>query len=194
MNTARYVLAVLMVIAIPPAVVWWFIVHPFIGFWRRVGTKWTFTFLTVFYLASIVGLYVAKDVLVGTDYGTSWWLVAAAVPPFVMAVAIGRRRRKHLKFRTLAGLPEVAPDGEGPGLLREGIYSRIRHPRYVEFILGGIGYALFINYLGVYLMVAGALVSILVIVELEERELRQRFGEAYAEYCEQVPRFFPRRS
>lgn len=194
MDTARYVLAVLLVIGIPPAVVWWFIVHPFVGFWRRVGAKWTFTFLAVFYFASIFGLYVVKDALVGTDYGTSWWLVAIAVPVFVVAAVIGFHRKKHLKFRTLAGVPEVVPDGEGPGLLREGIYSRIRHPRYVEFTLGGIAWALFINHLGVYLMVAGALVSILVIVEFEERELRQRFGEAYVEYCRQVPRYLPRRS
>ena len=31
------------------------------------------------------------------------------------------------------------------------------------------------------------------VVLLEERELRQRFGEAYGTYCEDVPRYVPRR-
>jgi len=30
------------------------------------------------------------------------------------------------------------------------------------------------------------------IVRLEERELRERFGTAYEEYCRQVPRFVPK--
>jgi protein-S-isoprenylcysteine O-methyltransferase Ste14 len=28
-------------------------------------------------------------------------------------------------------------------------------------------------------------------IALEERELRNRFGASYAEYCRRVPRFFP---
>lgn len=193
MDKVRYVMAVLLVISIPPAVIWWFIVHPFVGFWRRVGTRWTFTFLGVFYFASIFGLFFVREALVGTDYGTSWWLVLAAVPFLVVGGVVAKHRKKHLNMKTLAGVPEIAPDAEGPGLLREGIYARIRHPRYVEFTLGGIGWSLLINYLGVYLMVAGTLVALVAIVVLEERELRDRFGEAYAEYCAEVPRFIPRR-
>ena len=30
------------------------------------------------------------------------------------------------------------------------------------------------------------------IIEMEERELRERFGQEYAEYCIRVPRFVPR--
>jgi protein-S-isoprenylcysteine O-methyltransferase Ste14 len=34
--------------------------------------------------------------------------------------------------------------------------------------------------------------GIYLIVLLEERELRDRFGRAYEEYCQGVPCFFPR--
>lgn len=37
MGTARYWIGVLLVVSMPPAILWWFVVHPFIGFWRRVG-------------------------------------------------------------------------------------------------------------------------------------------------------------
>ena len=193
MDKVRYFLAVLMVIGVPPAVAWWFLVHPFVGFWRRLGTRWTFIFLSVFYFASTAALLVVRDALVGTDYGTNWWLVLAAVPFVGVSGLVAHHRKKQLTFRVLAGVPEVAPGGEGPGLLREGIYARMRHPRYAEVLLGAIGYSLVINYLGVYLMMGAAILAILVIVELEERELRQRFGKAYAEYCLEVPRFLPRR-
>lgn len=72
------------------------------------------------------------------------------------------------------------------------IYGRIRHPRYVEFMVGGTGWALILNYLGVYLLMAITVLMLFVIVLLEERELRDRFGEAYVEYCARVPRFIPR--
>ena len=59
----------------------------------------------------------------------------------------------------MAGLPEVAPGGDGPGLLVEGIYGRIRHPRYIELTLGTLGWALFANYLAGYAIVAFNLVT-----------------------------------
>jgi protein-S-isoprenylcysteine O-methyltransferase Ste14 len=189
----RRFIAVLLVISLPPAILYWFIIHPFIGFWRRAGLRATYVFLIVFYLGSMAGLYLVRDALLGRDLGTSLPLILAALPLMVAAVVIGRKRRKHLPFRLLAGVPEIAPEKHGTGLLREGIYSRIRHPRYVEFSLGLVAYALFINYEGVYWMTAATLVLLYIIVLIEERELRERFGQEYMDYAAQVPRFIPRR-
>ena len=41
-------------------------------------------------------------------------------------------------------------------------------------------------------MAAGVVVALLLIVELEERELLARFGSPYLEYQARVPRFLPR--
>lgn len=189
----RRFIAVMMVISLPPAILYWFIIHPFIGFWRRVGLRATYVFLTVFYLGSMVGLFLVRDRLLGRDFGNSLPLALAALPLFVVAILISRKRKKHLTFRLLAGVPEIAPGKHGIGLLREGIYSRIRHPRYVEFTLGLVAYALFANFEGLYWMTAATLVLLYVIVLMEERELRERFGQEYVDYSAQVPRFIPRR-
>jgi protein-S-isoprenylcysteine O-methyltransferase Ste14 len=189
----RRVIAVMMVISLPPAILYWFIIHPFIGFWRRVGLRATYVFLMVFYLGSMVGLFLIRDKLLGRDFGNSIPLAVAALPLFVVAIVIGRKRKKHLTFRLLAGVPEIAPGKHGIGLLREGIYSRIRHPRYVEFTLGLVAYALFANFEGLYWMTAVTLVLLYIIVLIEERELRERFGQEYVDYSAQVPRFIPRR-
>jgi protein-S-isoprenylcysteine O-methyltransferase Ste14 len=77
-------------------------------------------------------------------------------------------------------------------LLTQGIYSRIRHPRYVETVLWVLGYALFTNYLALYLTFLFLLLIIHVIVLLEEKELKERFGPAYEEYCRRVPRYIPK--
>lgn len=192
LETIRYVMGVLLVISLPPAVLYWFIVHPFVGFWRRVGARWTFIFLGVFLVGSMIALFPLRDRLLGQDLGTRLPLILASLPLLVVSTMISRQRRKHLTFRTLAGVPEVAPQGEGPGLLQEGIYARIRHPRYLEFLLGCTGWALFCNYAGLYVAAALTIVAIFVIVVIEEKELRQRFGQAYVDYSARVPRFIPR--
>jgi protein-S-isoprenylcysteine O-methyltransferase Ste14 len=184
-------MAVLLVISMPGAVGWWFIVHPFVGFWRRVGVPGTLTVLTVFLLGSAGGLYLLRELLVGPDLGTYWPLLGLALPLIVVAAIIQRKRRKHLTLRVLTGVAEILP--ESGKLLTEGIYGRIRHPRYVEFTLGLVGWSLVANYLGPYLMAAGTVAALLIIVEMEERELRERFGDAYDMYARLVPRFLPRR-
>jgi len=191
-ENVRYIMGVLLVISLPPAILYWFIVHPFVGFWRRVGARWTFILLAIFLVGSMVALYPLRDSLLGRDFGTNLPLILTALPLLVASGVISRKRRKHLSFRTLAGVPEVAPEGQGPGLLQEGIYGRIRHPRYVEFTLGCAGWALFCNYAGLYISVTVTIALLFVIVLIEEKELRQRFGQAYVDYSARVPRFVPR--
>jgi protein-S-isoprenylcysteine O-methyltransferase Ste14 len=189
---ARYAMAVLLAVSLPPAILYWFIVHPFIAFWRRVGVKPTFWFLGVFYVASIAALFPLRRALLGRDLGTSVPGILLAIPLLVVSGIVARKRRRQLSFKSLSGMPELAPDRHGIGLLTEGIYSRVRHPRYVEFTLGIVGWALFANYLGFYVMTAASLLALYLIVLIEERELRERFGAAYDEYSHRVPRFVPR--
>lgn len=191
-DLARYVIGALLVITLPPAIAYWYILHPFIGFWRRVGMTPTFWFLGIFMVASMVALFPFHHALLGRDLGTSLPLIALAVPLLVAGGIVSRKRKRHLTFKMLAGAPELAPETSGSGLLTEGIYGRIRHPRYVEFTLALLGWSVFVNYLGLYIMTALLIAALFVIVLLEERELRARFGQAYADYSARVPRFVPR--
>jgi protein-S-isoprenylcysteine O-methyltransferase Ste14 len=59
-------------------------------------------------------------------------------------------------------------------------------------VLGLLGYALIANYLAIYLLFPICAASLYLIVLLEERELRDRFGAAYQAYARRVPRFIPR--
>ena len=83
--------------------------------------------------------------------------------------------------------------GADPGvLLKDGIYAKIRHPRYLEIVLGMIGWSLVINYSGIYWITAVSLAALYPVILLEERELVRRFGRAYEDYMTRVPRFVPR--
>lgn len=193
LDDARYVFAVLVVTFLPPGLAWWFVVHPFIGFWRRLGPRWTLTLVGAGAILVVTALMLVRDRLVMADLGTHPPLFAPAAALFGIAVWIAVKRRRLLTTHILAGFPELESDGGGGALLTEGIYGLIRHPRYVEVAIGTLGYALFANYLGAYLVAAATIPVLHLIVLLEERELADRFGEAYEEYRRRVPRYLPRR-
>src|SRR3954464_10787716 len=94
----RYVMAVLLMLTVPPGIVYWFIVHPFIGFWRRRGPKITFWFLGLFLLGSAVAMSPFRDALLGRDLGASPWRIALAVLVLIAALLISKQRKKHLTF------------------------------------------------------------------------------------------------
>ena len=55
-----------------------------------------------------------------------------------------------------------------------------------------IAYAFIANYVGVYILAVVILPALHLVVLLEERELRHRFGEEYDLYRARVPRYIPR--
>jgi len=186
------VLAVLVVATVPPGIVWWYVVHPFVGFWRRLGPRVTLWVVGITMVALMAVLGVARAWLVGADLGTNWVLAALGVACLAIAIAVGIKRRRYLTKRILAGIPELARDEPGT-LLTEGPYAVIRHPRYVEVLVGVLGYALVANYVGGYVLVALSVPALHLVVVLEERELAARFGTAYEAYRARVPRYIPRR-
>jgi protein-S-isoprenylcysteine O-methyltransferase Ste14 len=192
MATFRYFLGVLLVVTVPPAVVWWFVVHPFVDFWRRMGPTWALIVVGTLMGASMVGLWHLRRPLVGRDLGAHWFLVAPGVALLLVSFYLGLRRRKQLTTKILSGVPELQEDGKGGELLTEGLYARIRHPRYVEVTVGVLGYAALANHLGAWIVTGIMIPTLHLVVLLEERELARRFGAEYEAYRGRVPRYVPR--
>jgi protein-S-isoprenylcysteine O-methyltransferase Ste14 len=191
-DSIRYLLALITLLGLVPGLLLWFFIHPFVGFWRRLGPFWTYAVLSVPVAALMAGVFRARGALLEREYGTQVGLVGLGVACLICGAMIARTRRRHLTFGVLAGIPELSSKPSSQKLLTEGIYGRIRHPRYVELMLWLLGYALIANYLALYIAVPISLAALYLIVILEERELRDRFGSEYEEYCRAVPRFIPR--
>lgn len=191
MNTARYVIGVLLLMALPPGVFLWFVIHPLARYWRRFGAIWTYVVLSPMVVGWMCFAFVTRNSLLGRDLGTHFWLLAPAAFSLLGGIVIARKRRRHLTNKVVAGLPELSPDTHERKLITSGIYSRIRHPRYVELLLGTSAYAFFSNHVGVYVAAALAFPALFLVVVIEEKELRERFGTEYDEYCTRVPRFLP---
>lgn len=190
-DSVRHALAILVLLTYPPAVLLWLGIHPWARQWRQLGMTATYLILGLPALALVFGLFALRETLLGRDLGGSWPLVVLAGGCLAVAASIARQRLRHLSFSILAGQPELSRAASPGRLLTEGIYARIRHPRYVEVTLWVLGYALFANYLGIYLLWLISLPTLHLVVLLEERELRQRFGAEYDEYARGVPRYLP---
>ena len=193
MDTFRYWVAAIMVATFPPAFLLWFFIHPFIHFWRRMGATVTYIVNIGAGLALIYLLFRARGPLLATEYGTNWIFVGIAVVFYAGAVVVEVRCRRHLTMRMLVGVPEVKASQEGPGeLLQDGIYSQVRHPRYLGAMLASVSMAFLVNYLATWVLLAGLFPLVYLLTLIEERELRERFGAGYVEYSKRVPRIIPR--
>jgi protein-S-isoprenylcysteine O-methyltransferase Ste14 len=191
MEAAQYWIALLTIVTMAPVALAWFIIHPFARVWRRAGLGITYTVVLALVLVQGAGLVLIRRWLLSVHYGVSWPLIAAAIVFTTASWAMAIPRFRQLTPAMTIGVPEVSPKGPGK-LLTEGIYAYIRHPRYVEIWLALIGLAFFANYLATYVLLALYWPVVYAIVLLEERELRDRFGEAYEEYRRKTPRFVPR--
>lgn len=108
--------------------------------------------------------HVASFVLIGWGF----WLLALAWPVLYRAQREGR-------------------------VAQEGVYARIRHPQYVAFFLIMTGFLLqwpTLLTLAMYPILVWVYARLAI---TEERDSLKRFGEAYARYMREVPRFVPHR-
>ncbi len=192
MDKARWFVAVLMVVSLPPAIGAWYIIHPFTRFWRRLGVVASFLVIYSLLISAAVLLWHFSPALIGHDLGFQPLLLLIAAPAAVAGGYVAKQRRKHLNQRILVGVPEISNTDKGR-LLCEGIYTKTRNPRYLEFLLLCLVYVAFANYSGVWVLYLLVFPAIHLVVLLEERELRDRFGAEYQDYCRRVPRYIPKR-
>lgn len=191
MEAARYFIALALVVTLLPAMSMWLLIHPLARFWRRRGPAVSYLAVGAVVVLLAVVLFRWRASLLGVQYGFSWPLTIAGLAFVAVAILIERQYRRHLTAATLLGLPEVT-ERSPSRLITEGIYGKIRHPRYLGILFEITAFALFANYLASYVVVVATVPLLRLIVHLEERELLDRFGEEYERYMRQVPRFFPR--
>ena len=193
METVAYYVALASVMAVPAALAVWFVLHPFAPWWRRIGPVATYSAVGLVIAAIMWGIYSVREPVLGLHFGVRVPLVAASAFLFGASLYIRVQVHRQVPTALLIGFPEVS--GRGPGdLVTGGIYSRMRHPRYVGVWLAVAAVALFANYLSLYILALAYVPLIYLVAALEERELSARFGAAYREYCTHVPRFVPRLS
>lgn len=188
----RYALALLMLMAAPAAICSWVMIHTLISFWRRIGAALTYCITATIFYAVILGVFSNRRVLLTHSFGANNFLILFGEMLILTDVWLFLLVAKHLPIRTFLGLPEIDPKGHPTKLITEGIFSRIRHPRYAQVLVMIFSCSLIVNYPATYILFVFSLAGFHLVARLEDRELAARYGQEYLEYRKQVPMFIPK--
>jgi protein-S-isoprenylcysteine O-methyltransferase Ste14 len=173
-----------------PVPIYWLVVHGGIRFWRGrghaaywvgVGAAWGLGGWLLYHFLR-PQLFAAAD--------RPLWAVVAGATLMIVDVAIFSIAESELGGRRLVGQAELTGTGE---VAPRGLYAHVRHPRYLGMILGVLGVCVLAGSTGLWIVSGLWWFATLAIIRLEERELRSRFGAAYAAYAQRVPALLPLR-
>jgi protein-S-isoprenylcysteine O-methyltransferase Ste14 len=193
MDTVRYYLAIVLLCALPYIIIVWSVIHPFAKFWRRIGGYFAWVLVCLVLAGIIIIVHIHKKNLLAVDLGYNIILVILSIVIWVAGLLFRLKYLKSLTSDILKGNPEIFKDKYPGKLLTDGIYTKIRHPRYLQLFLVHLGFVMFANYLMPYIFLSVFSVCMFFVIILEERELQDRFGTEYQTYCSKVPyRLIPR--
>jgi protein-S-isoprenylcysteine O-methyltransferase Ste14 len=174
--------------ALLPIPVYWLVIHPFAGLWRRRSPS------AAFWVAVPVAVSIAWTVLwllrgrLLAAAQSPLWRRALGLALIGVALYVFARVKKELGSQRLVGQTELRGGGE---LHRTGLYERLRHPSYAAQMATMLGLCLLAATPLLWATAAAWALLLLLIIRFEERELLARFGEPYRAYRARVPAFFP---
>jgi protein-S-isoprenylcysteine O-methyltransferase Ste14 len=120
------------------------------------------------------------------------WAWGLAFLLFAMGLFIYSRSGKNFSAKQLGGLPEVHGANREQRLVTDGIRARVRHPVYLAHLCEMLAWSVGTGLAVCWALTAFAAATGAVMIQMEDAELEQRFGDAYREYRDSVPALIPR--
>jgi protein-S-isoprenylcysteine O-methyltransferase Ste14 len=94
-------------------------------------------------------------------------------------------------FYELSGLQALQNKSNKNTLQQKGLHKYVRHPLYLGTLLFIWGLFIIFPYLNNLIACLVITTYTVIGIELEEKKLREEFGDVYREYSKKVPRLFP---
>jgi protein-S-isoprenylcysteine O-methyltransferase Ste14 len=169
----------------------WLMIHPFAGRWRS-RRRSPYQVLVPLWIAMWIGMaLITRPWHSITIYQTIWpW--APAILLFAAGVFLYSHSGKNFTAKQLGGLPEVHGANRDQRLVTEGIRSRVRHPVYLAHLCEMLAWSLGTGLAVCWGLTAFAILSGTVMLQMEDAELEQRFGDSFRAYRRNVPAVLPR--
>lgn len=183
--------ALIFFIFLAPIPIFWGIFQANAKFWKRFGrgvyvASFLFYTLVTALTLKYTGAIIAYRTI-ATPTTIAIGLVLIIVGGIVASIAM-----KELSLTTLVALPQLLPERYASKLVTTGLYSKMRHPRYLGFWVMALGFWFATGLWIMWILFVWSLIGFVTLGILEERELQQRFGKSYKEYMQRVPRFLPK--
>lgn len=165
----------------------WFFIHPVVRRWRTMRRS-PYLLLLPLWAVMVCALAAATWPWHSRQIYSSEWAWLPATVFFLLAARTYLRIVPDFGLHNFIGETELRPQEHEQALVTTGLHQRMRHPIYFAhlcmFAAWTIGSGLAANFalLGVSLLVTFPLM-----IWLEERELKRRFGQSFLDYKARVP-------
>jgi protein-S-isoprenylcysteine O-methyltransferase Ste14 len=169
----------------------WLVVHPFIGSWRKYGRR-AYAWILPLWACFIAAAFCACWRFRLAHFFVNWWAWVPASLLFVLGLWIYRAAFRSFDKVQVSGLAELEPERHTQALITSGIRARVRHPIYLGHLCEVLGWCIGTGLVPLYGLAAFAVATGAAMLHIEDRELEQRFGEQYREYKRAVPAVLPR--
>src|ERR1700674_4376286 len=168
----------------------WLLIHPRVDYWRSKQRS-PYQFLIPVW----VTMWIALALITApwrhiSIYKTGWTWVPAAIL-FLVGLWIYINSGKDFTGAQLSGAAEILTARGEQRLVISGIRNRIRHPLYLGHLCEMLAWSIGTGLVVAYALTAFAVVTGVIMIRLEDKELEQRFGEEYRRYRRHVPALIP---
>lgn len=169
----------------------WLVVHPFIDKWRKRGRR-AFSLILPIWAVFIIAAFLAVWPYRAARFYANGWCWGPAVLLFAIGLSMYRQAFRGFHRSQVSGLDELEPDRHRQELVTSGIRGRVRHPIYLGHLCEIVGWCVGTGLIGLYTLLGFAIATGFLMIRIEDRELQDRFGEAYRAYRARVPAVVPR--
>ena len=165
--------------------------HLFIRFFRMFGI-FSFLLYIVLCLACAFLIFLNSNLfLQGKMFKNNITISAIGIIFLCLGLFLQVLGFKTLGIKAVFGIPEILSKKEKGILIINGPFLLVRHPLYLGQLFLIIGLLLLTFELSLFLLLAIVIIFVWPVTILEEKELIERFGQAYIDYQKRVPRILP---
>ncbi len=169
----------------------WLSLHPFTERWRARGRNAFRILVPLWWLYAALCALATWTLRHHHLYTSLYALIPGAV--FILCgLALYRAATRNFTHVHVTGLAELEPTRHAQSLVTTGIRARVRHPIYLGHFCEMLGWTLCCGTYSLFILCLIALFTGALMLRLEDNELEQRFGPAYAQYRRTVPAILPR--
>ncbi len=169
---------------------YWLLFHSAIRFWRRMGNRAFWMALPAWLIFTMAIIFTRHELLARrVERNALTWVAGGAL--FFAASWLDVQTRHALGWRRLVGIAELNPGHESSSVVRTGVYARLRHPRYLLYMLMTLSMAFLTGAVAIFLLAILNILMYQILAPLEERKLLDQYGPQYRDYQRAVPRFVP---
>lgn len=143
-------------------------------------------FLLMFYGILVQALFLPfRPLVLPTPFFTYLGYMMSALGLIIIS-----RSLREISFTSFLGFSTTSKENFDQ-LIEHGIYSRLRHPLYMGFLLIFIGYFMVSATIGSLIHLFCLVIYLPMGIYFEEKKLLEKFGVAYENYQKKVPAILP---